>query len=293
MEPDFVKLKQIKPALAGYLRRSEGLLKAGAFPDEDTVHDVRVLMKKARAVLKLMAPQLDSVFYERENMSLREAGRRMKMLRESFVLRKTLKELKKKYPEIFSKLEDNETINLILKKPGLIEHTTYPVKENLDNPVDILNKTGFRIRFEPMTNLDPQLLLKELEMTYNRVVNNYILCRNKPKQSTLHDLRKSAKDFSYQLWFFRPLNPVSVKSLEKKLTLITQNLGKFNDLEQLIIRIGYRYEYAANNPALDTLVLIIRKEQDKYLSRVWPAAYKIFCPGINLLNLLGFKLLML
>jgi hypothetical protein len=45
MELDYVKLKEIKPALAGYVRKSQTLLKKSAIPDEKVVHDVRVLMK--------------------------------------------------------------------------------------------------------------------------------------------------------------------------------------------------------------------------------------------------------
>lgn len=293
MEPDFVKLKQIKPALSGYIRKAELLLKSSAFPDDKTVHDVRVLMKKGRAALKLTFSQLDTVFTEREIISLRQIGRRMNPLRESNVLRKTLKELKKEYPEIFSKLENNEKLNLILQKSDL-----NPVKPERDITdfemlIENLNKTGFRVRFEPMTNLDPQILFNELEITYKRVVNNYLISRNSTKLSTLHELRKSLKDFLYQLYFFKPLNRNRIKSLEKKLDQITQNLGKYNDLGKLIKAIGYSYEYTANDPALDELVIIIRKEQDKQLSKVWPAAYKIFCPGQNLAKVLGFKLLII
>ncbi len=55
MELDYVKLKPIKPALAGYIRESQILLKKSVIPDEKTVHDIRVLMKKSRALLKLVS----------------------------------------------------------------------------------------------------------------------------------------------------------------------------------------------------------------------------------------------
>ena len=46
MELDYVKLKDLKPAMAGYIRESQALLKRSAVPDEKAVHDIRVLMKK-------------------------------------------------------------------------------------------------------------------------------------------------------------------------------------------------------------------------------------------------------
>ena len=293
MEPDFVKLKEIKPALAGYIRESLTLFNQSVVPDEEEVHDVRVLMKKARSVVRLIAEQMDTEFIGRERQALREVGRILCSWRDISVLRKALKSLKKRHPDIFSKLEDNEKINILMKKPESSQETTAGEKNSLGQIVDILNKTGYRIRFEPMSKLDPHLLIKSLEATYICVVNNYMICRNNPKAANLHELRKRTKDFLYQLWFFRPLNTSVVKALEKKLDLITQNLGKYNDLSQLLKEIGYKYEYTANHPALDELAVIIREEQDRNLAKVWPSAHKIFCPGQNLVNILGFKLLVI
>jgi hypothetical protein len=74
---------------------------------------------------------------------------------------------------------------------------------------------------------------------------------------------------------------------------MTQNLGKHNDLSQLIKAIGYKYQFMANPPELDELIVLIREDQDRYLSRVWPVAHKFFCPGNQLVNVLGFKLLII
>jgi DNA modification methylase len=46
-------------------------------------------------------------------------------------------------------------------------------------------------------------------------------------------------------------------------------------------------------PAMDELAIKFREAQDKYLSKVWPAAYQVFCPGQKLVNILGFKLLVI
>lgn len=291
MEPDYIKLKDIKPALTGYINEAEIILKSSEFPDEEAVHDVRVLMKKARSVLRITAPQLDAEFYERERRALRDAGRILRARRNTTVLRKNLKELKKKHPDLFKRLSDNIKINDFLKKPAEVELVSDADRKNNEIILVLLKKSGYHFRFEPMANLDARLLLKELEVTYNRVVNDYLLCRNYQKPANLHELRKSSKDFLYQLWFFRPLNTSVIKSLEKKLEALAQNLGRYNDLTQLLKELDYKYEYTANPPELDELAVIIKEEQDRHLSKVWPIAHKIFCPGQKLVNLLGYKLL--
>jgi CHAD domain-containing protein len=293
MELDYVKLKEIKPALAGYIRESQTLLKISVLPDEKVVHDVRVLMKKSRSVLKLAGPQLDKESFNREIHTFREVGRIMCSWRETCVHRKTLKELRKEYPGIFSRLQENEKLVSLLKKAEPVQEPSEEIKAGLEQIEDLLNRAGYRIRFQSMNKIDPQFLIKELELTYTNIVDIYLTCRNGLKPGNLHEFRKKAKDFLYQLYFFRPLNPSVVKALEKILDSMTQNLGKFNDLTQLVKRLGYKYPDSTNLPAMDELIVKIREKQDRYLSNVWPSAYKIFCPGQKLVNVLGFKLLVI
>ena len=293
MELDYVKLKQIKPAIATYIRESRALLNKSAIPDDRAVHDVRVLMKKSRAILKLAAPQLDRAYHDRNMADLRGVGKMICSLREASVQRKTLKILRKEYPDIFSQLHENEVLSHLLEKQVPIAEPSDEIKAELEHIDIILNKTGYRIRFQSMNIIDPQTLLKELEFTFIKVTDIYLLCRNNPKPETMHEFRKKAKDFLYQLYIFRSLNPSVIKVLEKKLASMTQNLGKFNDLDQTIIALGYSYKAASNPPAMDELIVKIREKQDRYLSKVWPSAYQIFCPGQKLVNVLGFKLLVI
>lgn len=288
-----MKLREIKTALSGYIRESQILLKRSDVPDEEAVHDIRVLMKKSRALLKLVANQLNDGYNERDIIALREVGRIMRSRRERSVHRKTLKEFKKKYPDIFSRLSENEQLTLLLDKRDNIYDVSEEVKSTIEKIEELLSKTAYRIRFQNMKMIDPQILLKELDSSYAMVVNIYLECRNNPKPVLLHEFRKKAKDFLYQLYVFKPLNPTVIKSLEKKLDNLGNNLGKFNDLAQIIEILGYKYNPDSDIPALDELIIKFREAQDGYLAKVWPSAYQVFCPGQKLVNLLGFKLLVI
>lgn len=213
--------------------------------------------------------------------------------RETFVQRKTLKAFRNEYPDIFSRLTEYASLTHLLEKRESETEPTVDMKSALEQIDTLLNKTGYRIRFQSMRMIDPKLLIKELEITYSMVTDIYLSCRNNPKPATLHKFRKKAKDFLYQLYIFRPLNPPVVKSLEKQLDSLTQNLGKFNDLAQIVQVLEYSYKEGQNPPALDELIIKFREAQDRHLAKVWPIAYQIFCPGQKLVNVLGFKLLVI
>ncbi len=243
--------------------------------------------------MRLISSQIEKETYEREYVTYREVGRLMRSWREDSVHRKTLKSLKKKKSRLFTLLKDNEKVSLLMQKTDPATDPPLDIGEDLEKIEELLNKAGYRIRFQSLDNLDPKQLLEQLEKSYKVVVDKYMAGRNNTKPGNLHILRKKTKDFLYQLYFFRTLNPATVKALEKKLDSIAQNLGKYNDLAQLVDTLGYKYSVKKNSPALDELVLTIREEQDKYLSKVWSIACKILRPGKNLINLLGFRILMI
>lgn len=293
MEPDNVKLRDIKPALAGYIRDAQALLRMSPVPDDRAVHDIRVLMKKCRAVMRLVYSQIDEDSFKRDYEAFRTTGQVLSTWRDTSVHRKTLKDLKKNHPRLFASLIENEKLEALMKKSLRSSEPSPETRNDLQKIEAMLNKAGFRIRFQKMDNIDPKLLLKELENTYNTVVDRYLISRNNPKPENIHVFRKKSKDFLYQLWFFRALNPPVLKTIEKKLDSMTQNLGKYNDLAQLLATLEYKYSGSAASPAMDELVILIREAQDRYLLRVWPVAYKIFCPGKKFFNVLGFRLLLI
>ena len=284
------RLREIKPALTGYLSDSLKLLGQMPLPDDDAVHDIRVLMKRQRATIKLVKPLLDEQVYRREYLAGREVGRILCSWREMSVLYRTMKSLRKENPKLFVKLWDNEKIQGLLHKP----YSTWAMAGEKSKSVrDIsaqLRKALYRVRFLNLNDPGMNLLLEELERNYLITAKAYLDCRNNPRPVLLHEFRKKSKTFMYQLYYFRPLNQPVIKSLEKKLDLLTQNLGRYNDLAQIINMIGYKYGKPDNNAVMDELAVVIRNKQDRYLLKVWPSAYRIFSPGKLMGDLLGFTL---
>jgi CHAD domain-containing protein len=292
MVPDSILLGEIKPVLSGYLSEAVSMLDPGQIPNEKNVHDVRVLMKKSRALLKLLKGQVDETVFKREYSAYREAGRRMRYWRETSVHRKILKGFKKKKPEIFQNLTGNTFIDGLMEKTDKGDNQQEVSAENTISVINLLKKAIFRLRFINLSDLDPVKMLRQLESAYLAAGKCFLIARNDSRSVNIHDFRKKTKDLLYQLVFFRALKPKAVRALEKKLDSIGQNLGKYNDLAVLVETIGYKFNGPVSNPdSLDELIVDIKNEQDRYLSKVWPDASRIFCPGQKLFNLLGYKIL--
>ncbi len=293
MEQETIRIREIKPVLTEYISKSKELLGKSSVPDDDAVHDIRVFMKRARAVLRLTGTLLENDLTARDLESLKMVGRIMSTWRDTTVQRKTLRDLRKKYRHIFSQLESDEKITSLIRKPLKAEGTDEEKKPGIAEIDDLLNKTYFRIRFYQMQSVNHSDLLLNFEQSFEKVRKIYLECRNQVKPELVHEFRKRSKDFLYQLYFFRPLNPPAIKSVEKRLDRMTMNLGKYNDLCQLLDAIGYVYPGQSDNPAMDELALRIRDKQDLYLSKAWNDAYKCFHPGAKLADLLGITILVI
>ncbi len=281
--------KDVKASMTEYLSGSLTLLSGLPVPDDEAIHDVRVLMKKHRAAVRLMRQLLDETVYRREYLAGRETGQILSLWRETAVLRKTARALKKDNPELFVRLRDNEKIQSLLRKPYSTWDQAGERAKAIREVNERLKKAQYRLRFLGLNEPDMRMLLGELEKSHLTASAAYLACRNRPSARLLHEFRKKSKTFMYQLVFIRHLGPQTVKQLEKRLTAMTQNLGKYNDLAQIMSLTGYRSGAEGNSDTDNELAIVIRDRQDRYLGKVWPSAYRIFAPGKKLQDLLGIS----
>jgi len=283
------KVKDIKSSMTGFITGSLELLAQKPVPGDDAIHDIRVMMKKHRAAIRLIRPLLDEAVCRREYLDGRETGRILSFWRETAVLRKTAKSLKKDNPDLFVRLHDNEKLQSLLRKPFMTWDEAGMQAAAVSQVTVRLNKTRHRLRFMSLGDPDFRLLLTELDSNFRVAAEAYLECRNHIKPRLLHEFRKKAKTFMYQLCYFRHMNPTAVKSLEKKLEVITQNLGRYNDLAQIMAVTGYIYGAEENSDVADELAIVILDRQDMCLMKVWPVAYRLFAPGKKIEDLLGIS----
>lgn len=263
-------------AILGYISQSQSMLLHSGTPGEKTVHGVRVLMKRSRAALKLLSPQMDESVCDDLQNALKVPGRSLGTLREASVHRRDLKKLLKKYPAIHSRLKENERIAALLSQ----ENAEVAVQEkegtSCKELIALLERAAVMLKLQSLELVSDKMLLNELERSFRNVMDYYLMSRNHPRSRNLHEYRKNAKDLLYQLAFFRHSGINGMKRLEKRLKMITLELGRYHDLAQLIRKLAYKYPGSENNRAMDELVALIRAKQDRSMSEILPASFRIF-----------------
>ncbi len=98
---------------------------------------------------------------DRDYEAFRETGRVLSSWRETSVHRKTLKDLKKNHTRLFASLQGNEKLEALMKKSVVPSEPSPEIKSDLLKIEALLNKAGFRLRFQKMDNIDPKVLLAE------------------------------------------------------------------------------------------------------------------------------------
>ena len=101
---------------------------------EEDLHQVRLAIKKLRAILRLLRPLVSKTFFKRENARLRSAARRLARLRDLAVARRTLEQVTDKLASFHRTLQSRKSLKAFSLKPLHHLITTRTVKPHSNSP---------------------------------------------------------------------------------------------------------------------------------------------------------------
>lgn len=265
--------RYLRKVLQTFIGESEAMIPAAGLPGVAEVHDIRVNMKRCRAILKLLRASPRSDFYCRENGSLRDISALFSPNREKEVLKKTLRMLSKQYPEVFSRefsemiceAEAEFSINSVVASPDDISSEAR----------ELLRRAWYRIGFVSLSDLTRNILLDGLYDSFIRAERAFNLARSTSLATDLHEFRKRSKDLLYQVRFFSDYNPGHFEEVHSNLDEICSILGKYNDLSGAwnIIQVS---RSGLGEKKVDKALKAIDDERILLAGRVFPLADKFF-----------------
>lgn len=205
------------------------------------VHETRKDLKRLRACLRLSRDALGYDVYERENTTLRMAGRRLSGVRDARVLVETIDALTERFK---SELPADATAGLRVVAQD--EHSRALAAMRADGTaiamtLEALDDARRRVPGWTLASDDFDALAPGLERIYRRGRKRVRIATAEPTDENLHEARKRVKDLWHATQIVRPAAPKKLKRISQHAHRVADLLGEDHDLAVL-------HEYAARHP---------------------------------------------
>ena len=201
-------------------------------PDE-TIHSVRKRLKKVRALLRVVRPELGKKRYDRQNRRLRDVGRTLSEARDARVLAETLQTL----AEIL-----DEDLQRAAVEPVLAQlHTrAESIRSQVRDPdrwtalPSSLKSVRQSVKQWPLEDNDDWPILADgLDRIYRKGYQGQRRALADPSDEPLHEWRKRVKDLWHALELLRNVRPGFFESRVNQAHDLANLLGDDHDLAVL------------------------------------------------------------
>ena len=220
---------------------------------DEAIHETRRCLKRVRAILRLVKTELAATVYDRENLYLRNIGRRLAALRDAAVMVETLAALKKE----FSSQLLNSAWRALRKELATLQRQSMQRRKKLMTAVAIRLRTA-RARVEKWTlDFDDEAVLQQgLRKAYRRGSRAMEQALKEPTAESFHEWRKQVNHLRHQLQILQNLELGKVKATLQDFKSLAGILGRKNDLAVLSHHLQ-RVKRQAEAPARQALQALI------------------------------------
>jgi CHAD domain-containing protein len=200
---------------------------------DESVHDTRKRLKRLRASLRLQRAAIGDDTYRRENVALRDTGRKLSAPRDAAVLVETLDDLTRRFSD---ELPAQDVAPLRERLESAHEQA---VTELADDEATIAR---VRAELEDARTRSAawtydvgtfEALRPGLERIYRRGRKRMRAAAAETTDESLHEWRKRSKDLWHALQIVRPASPKRLKRLAKQAHDLSDLLGDDHDLAVL------------------------------------------------------------
>ncbi len=222
----------------------------------EDLHEVRLCIKRMRAMWRLLRPLISERIYQRENVRLRDVARELAKFRDEEIIGVTLQSLANKtsVKKLHATLQELECE--FAPAPG----------ENRDLE-SALRSSGVAIRKsnQALGNLTIKtrgwgVFSQGLNQSYRRAFKSFHRAGQSSTDDQFHVWRKRVKDFIYQLEIILPAWPYRLRPQHRKLKNLAALLGENHDLVILRQRItDHRARGGSRNSYEPVCVLVTRE----------------------------------
>lgn len=254
--------KGVRRLLRKQAEKAREALRAGGRPlSDEAVHAARKSLKRVRAYLRLLRPELGERLYRRENAGFRDAARPLTEVRDAKVLVETLDQLGEHFADevggrVLSRLrrplrqDQREVRRRVLEEGDALG----PVRESLEAAPD-------RAKDWPVGGRGWSVLGAGLRQVYKAGRDAFAEARADPSVETWHEWRKQVKYLWHQLQALQPLWPPVLEEFADQAHALADLLGDDHDLVVLRDKLAGHPEQFPDREAVAGLVCLIDRRR--------------------------------
>lgn len=222
----------------------DGLTDSSADVDAG-IHEARKAMKRIRAILRLVRPQVGERIYHYENRTLRDAARLVAPARDAVVCVETLTSLQSRFEGVLDDDVFEDLAGALDQRAARIRREVVDGRGAVDSLVSTLQRTRVRFAAWPV---DPDeagaygggipnrfgSVEGGLAATYRRGRKEMRRAYRSPTTSNFHEWRKRVKYLRHQMEVLEPLWPGVIAGTAGALDHLGDLLGDEHDLADLL-----------------------------------------------------------
>jgi CHAD domain-containing protein len=250
---------EIKRTIVEQLDEALEHLKPTTRSKDEAIHDVRVCIKKIRALLRLVRDSLGDDLYRREDTAYRDSGRMLSKARDDAAMLEIANGLIEHFSEQLSRDAFVEVL-APLKQSSTVAQGDRKIA--MSKAARSLRQARRRVADWP--KLGRHLSFSQgLKRVFRSGKNDFAKAYDDPAVETFHEWRKQVKHLLYQSQLLRPIWRKSMKALGRELKQLGEYLSEDHDLAILRERVLEQLEESENRTEIEALVALIDQRRNE------------------------------
>jgi len=244
-------------------KAAERLREAGGGDLADSIHGARKDLKKLRAVLRLLRDQLGKKSYRAQNRRYRDAGRLLSDSRDAEVKVETLDDLEQRFGDEFpSAVAEPWRRDLERERYAAVADAGGELAERIERAAKEIDAGRDEIAAWSLGKDSWKLVEPGMLEAYAKGREALAEVRKEPSAERVHEWRKRAKDFWYQLRILRELWPEVLGETADQAHDLADLLGDHHDLAVLADDLESR-----DTVDPEAIAALIARRQDELLGQ--------------------------
>jgi CHAD domain-containing protein len=215
------------------IRKALALIACPSRNRAEDLHQVRVSIKRLRALLRLARSMISKKIFERENARLRKAADRLSVFRDPTVSRQILEKMIKRLSDEDSRTAFRAVLAAFVRERPRQAQFRTEREEVMREAGRSLKRTGLAFQSLLILADEWSAIEKGLKIVYRAARNRMLRALATGSDEEFHNWRKQTKYLYYQLQTIEPVWPKRLGRTIKRLRKLEDQLGVDHDLSVL------------------------------------------------------------